>query len=83
MDSLHRGIIAYSSWTARDRGRHIRWGGTLTLPIEVIYEIDTWGEAARASGSEKHEELAVRLGTIEAELWEISRTTQKRHTWKT
>jgi putative hydrolase of the HAD superfamily len=53
------------------------WGGTLTLPIEVIYEIDTWGEAARHLDPDKHEELAVRLGTIEAELWEISRTTQK------
>jgi putative hydrolase of the HAD superfamily len=53
------------------------WGGTLTRPIEVIYEIDTWGEVARHLDPGKHEELAVRLGAIEAELWEISRTTQK------
>ena len=53
------------------------WGGTLTLPIEVIYEIDTWGEVARHLDPAKHEELTVRLGAIEAELWEISRTTQK------
>ena len=53
------------------------WGGTLTLPIEVIYEIDTWGDVARHLDPENHEELVVRLGAIEAELWEISRTTQK------
>jgi putative hydrolase of the HAD superfamily len=53
------------------------WGGTLTLPIEVIYEIDTWGEVARHLDPENHEELVVRLGAIEAELWEISRTTQR------
>ena len=53
------------------------WGGTLTRPIEVIYEIDTWGEVARHLDPENHEELVARLGAIEAELWEISRTTQK------
>ena len=53
------------------------WGGTLTRPIEVIYEIDTWGAVARHLDPENHEELVVRLGAIEAELWEISRTTQK------
>ena len=53
------------------------WGGTLTRPIEVIYEIDTWGEVARHLDPENHEELVIRLGAIEAELWEISRTTQK------
>jgi putative hydrolase of the HAD superfamily len=53
------------------------WGGTLTRPIEVIYEIDTWGDVARHLDPENHEALVVRLGAIEAELWEISRTTQK------
>jgi putative hydrolase of the HAD superfamily len=53
------------------------WGGTLTRPIEVIYEVDTWGEVARHLDPSNYEELAVRLGAIEGELWEISRTTQK------
>ena len=53
------------------------WGGTLTRPIEVIYEIDTWGEVARHLAPDNHEELVTRLGAIEAELWEISRTTQR------
>jgi putative hydrolase of the HAD superfamily len=53
------------------------WGGTLTAPIEVVYEIDTWSRVAKALLPERHEELAVRLGAIEAELWEDSRTTQR------
>lgn len=53
------------------------WGGTLTKPIEVVYEIDTWSEVARHLSADRHEELVVRLGAIEAELWEISRTTQQ------
>lgn len=59
------------------RGVVFDWGGTLTRPIEVIYEIDTWGEVARHLAPDNHEELVARLGAIEAELWEISRTTQK------
>lgn len=53
------------------------WGGTLTKPIEVVYEIDTWSEVARHLSPDCHEELVARLGAIEAELWEISRTTQQ------
>jgi putative hydrolase of the HAD superfamily len=53
------------------------WGGTLTKPIEVIFELDTWSEVARQLSPDNHEELLVRLGAIEAELWEISRTSQR------
>lgn len=53
------------------------WGGTLTLPIEVIYDIDTWSEAARHMDPERVEELVERLGFIEGQLWEMSRTSQK------
>lgn len=53
------------------------WGGTLTLPLEVIYEVDTWSGVARHLAPDQHEELVVRLSAIEAELWEISRSTQE------
>ncbi len=55
------------------------WGGTLTKPIEVIYEVDTWSRVAHhlSPDPDRHEELVLRLGAIEAELWEISRTTQQ------
>ena len=53
------------------------WGGTLTKPIEVIYDLDTWSEAAAHLDPERVEELVERLGMIEGQLWEMSRTTQK------
>ncbi|HEU4481294.1 MAG TPA: HAD family hydrolase [Actinomycetota bacterium] len=53
------------------------WGGTLTLPIEVIYEVDTWSDAARLLSPDRVDELVERLAQIEAELWELSRTSQK------
>lgn len=59
------------------RGVIFDWGGTLTQPIEVIYEIDTWSKVAELFAGTPHDELVVRLGAIEAELWEMSRTTQR------
>ncbi|MGI8775468.1 MAG: HAD family hydrolase [Actinomycetota bacterium] len=53
------------------------WGGTLTHPIEVIYDIDTWSKAARHLDKDRADELIERLGAVEAQLWELSRTSQK------
>jgi putative hydrolase of the HAD superfamily len=53
------------------------WGGTLTKPIEVIYELDTWSAAARHMDPERVEELTQRLASVEGQLWEMSRTSQK------
>ena len=53
------------------------WGGTLTRPIEVIYEVDTWGAAARRLHPERYEEIIERVNDIETRLWELSRTSQR------
>lgn len=53
------------------------WGGTLTDPIEVIYDIDTWSKAARHLDGDRAEELIERLAAIEGQLWELSRTSQR------
>lgn len=51
------------------------WGGTLTSPIEVVFELDTWGRVAEHLAPERRDELVERLATMEAELWERSRTS--------
>lgn len=51
------------------------WGGTLTSPIEVVFELDTWGRVAERLAPQRRGELVERLAAMEAELWERSRTT--------
>lgn len=53
------------------------WGGTLTEPIEVIYDVDTWSKAARHLDPDRAEELIERLASVEAQLWELSRSSQR------
>jgi putative hydrolase of the HAD superfamily len=53
------------------------WGGTLTSPIEVIYDVDTWSKAARHLDRDRADELIARFASVEAQLWELSRTSQR------
>lgn len=49
------------------------WGGTLTLPIEVVYELDTWGRVADRLAPDRRDDLVERLAAMESQLWEQSR----------
>ena len=53
------------------------WGGTLTEPIEVVYDVDTWSMAARHLDPARAEELTERFAAVEGQLWELSRTSQR------
>lgn len=49
------------------------WGGTLTSPIEVVFELDTWGRVAEHLAPDRRGDLVKRLAAMEAEAWERSR----------
>lgn len=51
------------------------WGGTLTSPIEVVFELDTWGRVAERLAPEHRDDLVQRLSAMEAQLWERARAT--------